>query len=292
MQPTAIDDSASPSAAMWKSDQRAAPLLPLLLVAASFLADLVAFCWHTPRSNFPTTSAVVYFSLAFSQISLATIWASLAPSDRFFHAVGAASAISLLLLALMYAEPIGAGWFVLVGIHVVGLAGPLMLSRRHLLLDSTGSAGSDEGASCIQFSLQQIFVVVSCAAIVLGLLRVVSFAAQAMIVFCSFGLLFATIGWTSVWAIYGKHPWPLRLLTLLTFAAGAGGLTGWLVRDSQFEVAMGHAALNLLQSLLVAGSLLVLRVAGYRLAVATKSTSGSPNTPADTTPADNTPEAR
>ena len=71
-----------------------------------------------------------------------------------------------------------------------------------------------------------------------------------------------------MWAVFRpSHRW-LRLLVLFAFGPIASTVICWvMMRQNQTALVGAHALLAILQTMFLAGALLVLKIAGYRLQV-------------------------
>jgi hypothetical protein len=180
--------------------------------------------------------------------------------------VFAGSVICLLVLALMHFEAAGDAWLLLVGIHIAALAIPLEMRPVRLVTRSDKNSSFVGAVRPRQFSLRQAFLATSIIAVLLALLRTAVFTPGEVLLFFSFGLLYAAIGWMSVWMVYGraKDRWRLSVAGAATLVFGAAGLLCWLAPGRRLDYLAGHVWFNLLHWLMLSGSLLVLRIAGYR----------------------------
>jgi hypothetical protein len=241
-------------------------LAPLWLAATLVVdAACLAAVARQTRWQFGLLTATL-LALAFSQISLAAIWAGLG-AGRF-------------LLRLITAVAVGAGWLgllslvgpnprgllALLGLQILCVCGPLLLARafgiRLMHRDRIPL-----GRRPLQFGIAQIMLWTAIIAVLLGLGRVVPLPEQISDREMMLGPIFASLALLAVWAALGTSHVALRLMVVLSVSPLLGiGAQVFLMRPQPSkDNLLEFAVMTGLQGVLLAGSLWIFRLGGYRL---------------------------
>jgi len=295
---------------------RSAGLLIALLVAATVLVDLVVLSIvvsGTPAA-WPHPATVFFFSLAFSQANLLAVWAGLGGRMVVLRYVvwilGVALWSKLVALTVnptteAFSTTIWAVILLAQGITIIGL---LMIARQSGIglavqqalpepPSATGVSpvpldthGQDARATQpLQFSLWQMFGWMTALAVALGLLRYVvhyevlplaySFWMETLIL-CVGNVLVAL---AALWAGLGTRRPGVRILVLcLAIVAATAAAAVW--EPGVADPRRVYSMLFCFQALWLVGSLLVIRIAGYRLAQTKRFSQQSRGTPSEPGP--------
>lgn len=239
------------------------------LLLAAFLAADAATLICGGNIDFPRPAAVAHFALGLSQLSLLAIWMGLGNLHVLLR-LPIASGVATVLTVYVHHGSL-ALWIALVAVLLLVVAVPLGIARWRtgLRLD----AGSAEGSPFaerrpVQFSLRNLMLSVTLIGVALGLMRALAPLIQvrgyqpwheAPII----GGGLAIVGLAATWFGLGTGRWLLKCCTLIAVTGGVG----WL-----FAVVAGPPVHRLpvfllvaIETVLLAGSLAVLRIAGYRL---------------------------
>lgn len=261
-------------------------LLIGLLLLATVVVDgvaLVVVGGRFQQLRWPQVTLGAFFSLPFSQVSLASIWAGLARTPApgrllgaFMTAMAWAVLLDLTLRHNAVAQYNRTRWIALLLMQVLFVLGPLSIVRATgvRLTESPGPRPAKThavGAVPVQFSLGYLLGWITAVAIVLGMVRwgvsyeLLPRSPSAWAETAVLGLTHGCVALLSLWLLLGslRHPLEFAMLCYVTMSALAACFL--LAAEPGYEAAL--AALFCAETLLLVGPLWVLRVAGYRLKV-------------------------
>ena len=254
------------------TSMRSPRLLIGLLVLATVLVDLVVFTWvgpcRWPRHEWPHPAVIAFSSLAFSQVSLLTIWAVLGSTTSWLRWLGLISGIGVWVALLTPgAEPgmprmlcflLSGQAMVLIGVlSIAHLTGIRLVTISNADLPRQGAVRRFPR----QFSLRQILGWTTTLAVVLGLLKL---GAQHGLLpppsaywgpFFLIPCICQAVGATAALGVTLGPRWPLMLLLAI----------GLLATPVVILIGTLFLLFIVLQAAWLVGSLLVVRMAGYRL---------------------------
>lgn len=204
----------------------------LLLLAAAVLVDLVvlSIVGSAAGSSFrwPHPLTAVLFSLAFSQVSMAAIWAGLGETSLPWRLAGLVGVVTLWSVALAMDTVAGWGrdhWGVLLLGHALPILSIFLVIRARggRLADHTRMNTKPE-ESRWQFSLGHLFAWLTATGVSLGLLRyTIGFDSliadrywYVILVFCPCN---AVVSLATFWAALGNK-WLVWRVVVLCLAAG------------------------------------------------------------------------
>jgi len=256
---------------------RSREILIWLLLLATVLADyavLVAAQQESRSRLSPWYSTpVVVTALQVSQVSLAAIWLALGggPSSlRLVRVVGVAALWSLAMSVVPYAGDVRLHTFLLTAqMAVVSL--PLLVARAYgvALIDlfaAPGVEASEPAGPAFQFSLRQLLGWMIALAVTFGTLKWIVgdifLPMRALREIRIVPLLAGrcAIALAALWAALGTRWRNMRLLTL-----GLAGVCAFCTLPTTAAVAADESRVRFMETVLLAGSLWVFRVAGYRV---------------------------
>lgn len=239
-------------------------LVPLWL-AGLVLLDLAALTYVAQRGPwaFGPGSAVL-LALAFSQISLATIWAGTARRRVWLKFLSVPATMAAWLVVFIQVGPGDAMTILwLFGVQFLGVIFPLLVARLlgvRLAIPET-VAGSSRP---LQFSIGHLMLLTAAVAGVVAIgrnLDVPNMGSEREILLAP---AFSLIALLAVWAALGTGRILFRLLLLLMLAPAIGVGMAQLLMPATDQL-FAFALLNGLQAVLLAGSLWIFRLGGYRL---------------------------
>jgi len=259
-------------------------LLIGLLVAASVLVDLVA--WSILRHRWPQLgpshpAVLVFQSLCFSQVSLLAIWAALGRKATAWRLMGLMVGIALWARLLANTvepegplDPYTTVCAVLLLVHAIIVVGPLSIARAmgvglvHAAADAAHGR-PDAKRPKLQFSLGQIFAWMTSLAVCLGLTKYLvhyeylSLFAEEWADVALICVSRATLALSALWLALGTR-WPAARAAVLCLVVAVAVVT------SPRSFSGADVAGFVLETLLLVGSLGVIRLAGWRLVVSTQ----------------------
>jgi len=250
-----------------------ARLLISLLLLATVLIDLVV--WPMVREwRRPNPLLAVLFALAFSQVSLATIWAAWGNMSAPWRATGAFLIVAGWSLALSHD---GGTLLVMIVLlfQAFAIFLPMLILRAIGVRYTRAREGSfaiehEDGCGERQFSLRDIFSWITATAIVLGVTQY-CMGQEAInadqIVWMTLGRFAAiqiVIVFSSLWIVFGTRWATARAILFVMFLlAIESGLALYLehpeAKPANISLMFG------LELLLLLGSLWVIGMAGYRV---------------------------
>ncbi len=259
-------------------------LLISLLIVASVLVDgvvlsLVGLQRGAPAELWPHPALGVLFALCFSQVSLTAVWAVLSARTVPWRLAAAALVVGSFSSAL---AALGKGtvkaaameWIVLLLGQSLIVVAPLLVARARGVrlvepsqLDSTRQGAADR--SPWQFSIGYLFGWITATAVVLGMTKyTVDFDHLVLAPYLrtDAGILAvgnSLIALTGLWAVLGVSQ-PMRRCAVFWLTV-AGVLALYTCLSQHRSYAFVLAVVCVLQAMLLAGSLGVCRVAGFRL---------------------------
>jgi hypothetical protein len=243
---------------------RIGPVLGLFVVLV--IVDAVAWRWGV-RHDWPSLIRVGCYALVFSQVSLVAIWIGLGATSALLRALGLAAAVGFGTLALRALHDRSGLWLVLLAIQVVAVIGPLAAARLcgiRLVREATPATRS--AGRPLQFTLWHLFAGLTVTAVLMGIGRLVLPEIAGPRVYGELIVIgggFAAIALVAVWAGLGIGAVWLKPPVLLSVSAGVGYGIAILVEGRDDVPPL--VAMSVAQALCLAGSLAVVRRAGYRL---------------------------
>jgi hypothetical protein len=255
-----------------------------LLIVASVLVDLAAldFAGHHPGA--PAAKAFLA-SLAFSQVAMVAIWAGLGRAWVFLRLTAALGACWLLSQMFGAGEPElrGAWSIVLVAVSSPIVAGLWAWRANGLRLATSvtsAAAAEPRPAGWSQFRIADFLGATFVVGVLLAMVRQITetdpdgplrplfiavVVAQPLIVV---GIAMSACATLLAWLILRRNE-PYSRLMALAASLVVGGALGFISIRSEADPLLGSGTLVVLMTTsLLIGSLVVLRIAGYRLATA------------------------
>ena len=257
-----------------------ARLLISLLLLATLSVDLaVLVLVSVDESDWPELLVAVLFALAFSQVSLASIWVALGRLSAPWRLTGAFLVVAAWSVALSYnllAYWDTIEWMAMLLIQALVILGPMLVLRAsgvscvRATEESPATEGQDDHGKR-QFSLRYLFAWITATAIVLGIAQYSTrqetlppwnynlwgeagvFAAVHIVITCS-----------SLWIAFGTRWLILRviLLAMIVLATAIGPhLLNYIADDRSIAISLMFG----MELLLMLVSFWVIRVAGYRV---------------------------
>jgi hypothetical protein len=239
-------------------------LRPILyLVFVSLLAD--GICWPLATGvNFPAPALILGYALAFSQVSLLTIWAGLASTAVWFRLPILAGGYLLAVQFLKLLHDNDGGWFILLGMQVGVVLLPLLMARLcRVRLERYHGGENPFAPRPLQFSLRRLMAAITALAIACGIARHFDLSQSNLEEGVLIGSGFAVVALTGVWAGLGSGSSWLKMPVLVIVSL----VTGYTI--AVFTGPPGDRTpivlLVVLQTAFLGGSLGVLRKCQYRL---------------------------
>ena len=259
---------------------QASRLLILLLLAAAVLVDLVMLSAVGSVAGgffrWPHPLLAVLFSLAFSQVSMAAIWAGLSDSSLPWRLAGLVAVVAVWSLALAreVADAVsGYGkdvWSILLLVCALSILLILLAVRAEGgRLENRLKTNAEPKKVPWQFSLGYLFAWLTATSVALGLLRsTIDFdspiADRHWPEILVFSICSAVVSLATLWAVPGGK-WPLLRMAVLCLAAGGVLSLPLLLNSTRHNISLSWAVLWILQIVWLLAWLFVLRTAGIRL---------------------------
>ena len=254
-------------------------LIILLLLLAAVLVDLVMLSAVSSVAGgllqWPHPLLAVLFSLAFSQVSMAAVWAGLADTSlpwRLAGLVGVATVWSVALAREVAEAVSGYGrdvWTLHLLAHAFFILLILLAVRaRGGRLTNRLKTNAEPQRHRWQFSLGHLFAWLTATAVSLGLLRytvgfdwpIASHDWYETLVFC---LCNAVLSLATLWVVLGGKPLVSRVVVLCLAAVAVLSIPFW--HDSAMdEIHLSWALLWIPQIVWLLAWLFVLRTADFR----------------------------
>lgn len=246
----------------------ARPVLIALLLAALVAADAVTWSQNSAE-NFPHPLSIAHFALGFSQINLLAICAALG-GLHFGLRLPAAAVLAAGLTVFLHHGSLET-WAALIGFQMAIVVLPLLAIRGATGLRLEVAAGETDRRFVerrpVQFSLLNLMLATTLIGVACGAAKLLwqLFSARqywSIVEPWAIGGGMAATGLAAAWFGLGGGRWFAKCATLVVVT----GCAGWLI-----AVTAGGSRptpiflLVVVQALLLAGSLGVLRIAGYRL---------------------------
>ena len=255
---------------------QASRLLMFLLLLAAVLVDLVMLSavgsFAGGFFHWPHPLLAVLFSLAFSQVSMAAVWAGLSNTSLPWRLAGLVGVVTVWSVALARDANVGGygrnDWGVLLLGHALFILSILLVVRaRGGRLANRLKTKVEPEERRWQFSLGHLFAWLTATSVSLGLLRyTIDFnapiAGRDWPETIEVGLCNAVVCLATVWAVLSGKRMVLRAV-VLGLAAGAI-LSFPLMHDSELDTYLSLAVLWILQIVWLLAWLFVLRTAGIR----------------------------
>ena len=256
---------------------QASRLLMFLLLLAAVLVDLVMLSavgsFAGGFFHWPHPLLAVLFSLAFSQVSMAAVWAGLSNTSLPWRLAGLVGVVTVWSVALARDANVGGygrnDWGVLLLGHALFILSILLVVRaRGGRLANRLKTKVEPEERRWQFSLGHLFAWLTATAVSLGLLRyTIDFdspiAGRYWPEILVFGLCNAVVTLAALWAVLGGKRMVSRVVVLCLAAGGVLSLP--LLYDNAIaDIHISWAMLWILQIVWLAAWLFVLRTAGIR----------------------------
>ena len=243
-------------------------VLIALLLSAFIAADAVTWS-RNAAEGFPNPLSIAHFALGFSQINLLAIWAALG-GLHFGLRLPAAAVLAAAVTVFVHKGYL-APWAGLIAVQMSVVVLPLLVVRgaTGLRLEALqGESGGDSGGRRqVQFSLWNLMLATTLIGIACGAAKVVGkflpeahawSKEDAWVI----GGGMAVTALAAAWFGLGVGRWLVRGTTLVIVTS----IAGWLIAvTTEGSRPTPMFLLVVVQALLLAGSLAVLRIAGYRL---------------------------
>ena len=260
-------------------DMQASRLLILLLLAAAALVDLVMLSAVGSVAGgffrWPHPLLAVLFSLAFSQVSVAAIWAGLSDSSLPWRLAGMVSVVTVWSVALAWeaADAVGGYgkdvWCMHLLVHALFILAILLTVRaRGGRLTNCLKTNSKPQQRRWQFSLAYLFAWLTATSVSLGLLRYtidfdLSISNRYWHEILGIGFCNAVVSLATIWAGLSGKRLMLRMAVLCPAAGGVLSLP-LVLNSARGDIRLSWAVLWILQMVWLSAWLFVLRTAGIR----------------------------
>ncbi len=246
-----------------------------IALSAAIVADSLAthYAW-TVRMP---AAQLVFWALAFSQVSLLGIWLGIGTSHGVLRAAGVAVGIAIWTRIIARSSPgLPENWTMMFVLQTAATALPLIIVQLAGVQLTAASAERDKPARPLappQFSLVQLLQWTTLVALLMAAVRFVGFPETGIPLLAVLAGGFSLLSLLAVAAMLrrAQPAWGLGWLCLATILVGCaqGLLLSWLRGDlytHQRTRAMEyHTQLAVAQTLLVVAALWLVRWAGFRL---------------------------
>lgn len=242
------------------------PILPRKVAIAALgvghiVAGLVLGYLTQPR---PVAITATFFAAVFAQISLLGLWAGLSARDWTFR--GTVAILGAILLAYELGWGIDNFNFTIIFLALLPSCVVSLVACGARAFGNLQRSPVDDGEQeALQFGIRHLFAltfVVACLVAVGKAVAPVLASAGTMVVVSILGLGYATVGLTSIWALFGTGSPLFRSVMVIAIAATAGAVGGSVV-DGGGDMSFWITTTGLQAALLV-GTLAVFRCYGYR----------------------------
>jgi hypothetical protein len=169
------------------------------LVFVSLLAYGV--CWPLATDMKPTPALILGYALAFSQVSLLTIWAGLASTAVWLRMpiLGGGYLLAAQFLKLLHDNH--GGWFILLGIQVGVVLLPLLIARLcRVRLERYDGGETPFAPRPLLVSLRRLMASITALAVACGIARHFDLSQSNLEEGVLIGSGFAVVALTGVWA--------------------------------------------------------------------------------------------
>lgn len=241
-------------------------LVPLWLVA-TLLVNTACLAAVAGMSSWQfNLLTATLLALAFSQISLAAIWAGLGAGRFVLRFIAAIAVAGGWLGLLSWVGPNATELLGLLGLQMLCVCGPLLLARVFGIRLTRGDQTPLDHRP-LQFGIAHIMAWTTVVAAMMGLARVIPLPSQNAVRELMLGPIFATLALLAVWAALGTSHVGLRLLVVLLASPllGLGAYKMLTPPQAPQEFPLEFALMTGLQGVLLAGSLWIFRLGAYRL---------------------------
>lgn len=232
-----------------------------LLILAHFIATPCAAAWS---SQSPSPSLAIFISLVFSQTSLIGLWVGLGMSHWMLRFAGMTAGILALggILEVADAGPTGPNFF-LVSTATALVALVTWVAR---LLNARAGKASDGTTTheAMQFHIKHLMLLTFVVALWVSVGKMLApyvFGIDFVSVLAVIAVCFVAVALTSIWAMLGAGR-PLQRIGWVPIIAGVGG---WALSLAISDRPVFLTSIMLLDGAFLVLSLVVVRMAGYRL---------------------------
>ena len=235
-----------------------------VFLAAYLAADVVTVVGGAKQA-FPHPAAVCGYALLFAEVSLGAIWLGIGRSAIALRLAGYIAILGAAYFGLSVLHDNGGQWANLLAVQTTAIGGPLAAGRAYGL--RLQFVGLEPNAERWQFTIKHVFALTTACAVLLGLVRVVSWspaihggkAFETLLLGSGFALMALVASWAAIG--YGRVVFKLAALPSVTLLVG-GLLTAI---EGRPDSNLGIMALVFGQMLCLALPLIALRQLGYRL---------------------------
>jgi hypothetical protein len=239
---------------------------------------LIAAYWATnpfrPPLDLARANAIPHIALVQSQACLLGIWAAYCRTQSWKRLAGLS--LGALWLEILLCAPLenAPNLFLMPSTAAFGLA-LVLLAMRHwgteLLCPSDGLIPRDHGR--LRFSIRSLMFCIAIGAFLAAWTRSVwadTSGWPTLVLNLVFGICFGALGLAALWAALGLTPPPQRVAFFLLCSAALGAILAFVIHASyrvEWTSVIPIFALLLLHFAILLGSLLIMRLCGFRLAV-------------------------
>ena len=178
------------------------------------MADGICWPWAA-GSSFPEPALILGYALAFSQVSLLTIWAGLATTPFWLRVPILLGGYLLAVQCLKRLHDHPSGWFTMLGVQVGVVLIPLLMARLfRVRLERYDSCETPVAPQPLQFSLRRLMASITALAVVCGIARHFNLSRSNLEEDVLIGSGFGVVALTGVWVGLGSGRPGSRFLCL------------------------------------------------------------------------------